>query len=185
MASDYGLNFGFRRSDESMLSGREGRLRVPAFDPTSPATIAATTFKQGDLVTFDPANPGFIKKAAANTPIQPGYTGFLIQEDAWDVGIHENQVINSWDLGDVKNARLCAIWTGAGVKTWMKNTDAQQLIGGRPHAAVSRFTMGSLAIGDYLGWDGSTFYEVGSAATAVARITLSDASKYIEAVWLA
>lgn len=174
MASDYGRNFGFRRSDESMLSGREGRLRVPA----------TGTYLQGDLVTFDPANPGFIKKADANTPIEPGYTGFLIQEDAWDLPLHGDQVMNSWALGQVKNARLCAIWTGAGIKTWMRNTDASQLIGGVAHAAVTRFTMGSLVIGDYLGWDGTKYVEVASAATAVARVTLSDAAKYIEAVWL-
>lgn len=176
MASDYGLNFGFRRSDEHLLSGREGRQKVPA----------TGTYKQGDFVTLDPANPGYIMKAAANTPIEPGYSGFLIQEDAWDHGIHDNQVMNSHYLADVKNARLCAIWTGAGAKVWMRNTDETTKIGGLTWPAVSRFTMGGtpLAIGDYLGWTGTTYAKVGSAATAVARITLSDGLKYIEAVWL-
>jgi hypothetical protein len=178
MASDYGLNFGFRRSDESMLSGREGRLKVP---------VAATDWKQGDFVTFDPANPGFMKKAAADTPIEPGYSGFVIQEDAWDVGIHENQVMNSYYLADIKPGRLAAIWTGAGAKVWMKNTDAVARIGGIARAAVNRFTMGGtpLVIGDYISWNGTTYVKAGSKAVAVARVTLSNGTNYIEATWLA
>jgi len=174
MASDYGFNFGFRRSDESMRSGTEGRLKVPA----------TGTFKQGDLVTFDPANPGYIKKAAANSPIEAGFTGLLIQEDAWNIPLNGNQVINTQDLDVVWNDALCAIWTGAGLKIWLKNTAATANRGQRARAAVTKFTMGTLVIGDLIAWDGSKYVETADPTVAVGRVTLSNATDYIEAVLL-
>lgn len=178
MASDYGYNFGFRRSDESMRSGTEGRLKVPA----------AGTFTQGQLVTFDPANAGFIKAAAAGDPIEPGYTGLLIQEDAWDIGLHENQVKSTQDLGAVINNRLCAIWTGAGLKIWLKNTVAKANAGQRAVPAVTVVTAVGLVIGDLLEWDGAKYVKATGAdlaaqtARAVARVTLTNAVDYVEAV---
>ncbi len=180
MASDYGLNFGFRRSDESMRSGTEGRQRVPAF-----ANNAATTFRQGDLVTFDPANPGFIKKAPADTPIQPGFSGLIIQEDAWDIPLNGNQVLNTQDLDVVHNDSQCAIWTGAGLKVWMRNTPGTTNRGQRPRAAVNKFTGTGLAIGEYLGWDGSVFRRTTNPDLAVARVTLFNGSDYLEATLVA
>lgn len=173
MASDYGLNFGFRRSDESMRSGTEGRQKVPA----------AGAFTQGDLVTFDPAAPGFIKMAAANDPVLPGFTGLLIQEDVWDIGIHENTILSSQDLDRVLNGRLCAIWTGAGLKVWMKNTPATAKPGQRPRAAVTKVVLTGVAIGDLLAWDGAKFIKAGTPAAGVARVTLvGSAGDYVEAV---
>lgn len=172
MASDYGLNFGFRRSDESMRSGTEGRLKVPA----------TGTFHQGDLVTFDPANPGFMKLAAANAPIEPGFTGLLIQEDAWLVDVHANQVFTSQDLDVVHNAALAAIWTGAGLKVWLRNTAAKAVAGQRARTAVTKVTATGLAIGDLLAWDGAKYVETADAAAAVARVTLTNGADYVEAV---
>lgn len=172
--SDYGLNFGFRRSDESMRSGNEGRLKVPA----------TGTFKQGDLVTFDPANPGYIKHAAANAPIEPGYTGLLIQEDAWDRGVHGNQVVTSQDLDEVINDRLCSIWTGAGLKIWLKNTPATTKAGQRARAARTVVTAAGVGIGDLLAWDGAKFAETADATAAVAKVTMSNGVDYVEAVLL-
>lgn len=173
MASDYGLNFGFRRSDESMRSGTEGRQKVPA----------TGTFYQGSLVTFDAANPGFIKQAPANSAIEPGFTGLLIQEDAWDRGLHDNPVVSTQDLSAVLNNRLCAIWTGAGLKIWLKNTAARNVPGQRP---VDAFTIvdATVGIGDLLGWDGTKYVAVdGTTVTeAVARVTLSNGVDYVEAV---
>jgi hypothetical protein len=174
MASNYGLNFGFRRSDEHMRSGTEGRLRVPA----------AGAFKQGDFVTFDPANPGYITKAAANTPIAPGYSGFLIQEDAWDIPINGNQVVMTYDLDVVHNSSLCAIWTGAGLKVWFRNTPSAANRGQRARDAVTKVTVAGLAIGDLLAWDGAKYVETATEAQAVARVTLTNASDYVEAVLL-
>lgn len=177
MASDYGLNFGFRRSDESMRSGTEGRLKVPA----------AGDFNQGDLVTFDPANPGFIKKADAGTPVEPGFTGLLIQEEGWDASIYEVPVGDSFMRGKVRNGRLCAIWTGAGLKVWIKNTGAQNRADGRQIAARERLTAAAVAlpIGGYLGWDGTRFTAATGADDAVARVTLTNGTDYVEAVLVA
>lgn len=174
MASDYGLNFGFRRSDESMRSGTEGRLKVPA----------AGSFNQGDLVTFDPANPGFIKKAASGDPIEAGFTGLLIQEEGWDASIYEVPVGDSFMRGKVRNGRLCAIWTGAGLKIWLKNTAAQNRADGRSITAVSRLAASAVAlpIGGLLGWDGTQFSAAAAAANAVGRVTLTNGTDYLEAV---
>lgn len=174
MASDYGLNFGFRRSDESMRSGTEGRLKVPA----------AGDFNQGDLVSFDPANPGFIKKAASGDPIEPGYTGLVIQEEGWDASIYEVPVGDSFMRGKVRNGRLCAIWTGAGLKVWLKNTGSQNRADGRAIAANDRLTAAAVAlpIGGLLGWSGTQFDAAAGAANAVARVTLTNGVDYLEAV---
>lgn len=176
MASNYGYNFGFRRSDESMRSGTEGRQRVPA----------AGSFRIGDLVELDAAAPGFIKKSAAGAPLIPGFRGLLIQEDAWDVGVHDNQVLLTQDLDVVRNGALCAIWTGAGIKVWLRNTDAVANPGQRARAAREIVAgAADIAVGDYLGWDGDNFVETAVAAERIAIVTLSNASDYVEATLLA
>jgi hypothetical protein len=174
MASDYGLNFGFRRSDESMRSGTEGRLKVPA----------AGTFYQGDLVTFDPANPGFIRKAPAGSAIDPGFTGLLIQEEGWDASIYEAGPGDSFTRGRVRNGRLCAIWTGAGLKVWLKNTAAQNRADGRaiPQRQVLEASAVGQPIGGLLGWDGDSYVASAGAGDAVARVTLTNGVDYVEAV---
>lgn len=175
MASDYGLNFGFRRSDESMRSGTEGRLKVPA----------TGTFMQGDAVTFDPANPGFLKKAAANDPVLAGYTGLLIQEEGWDFSIYEvGPIQDSFGRGRVRNSRLAAIWTGGGIKVWFKNTAGQTRADGRVVAARTVVTATGVVIGDLLAWDGTKFVETATLAQAFARVTTSNGSDYVEAVLL-
>ena len=172
MASDYGLNFGFRRSDESMRSGTEGRLKVPA----------TGTFHQGDLVTFDPAAPGFIKLADAKAGIDPGFTGLLVQEEAWNIPVHANQVLSTQDLDVVYNNRLCAIWTGAGLKIWLRNTAATTNPGQRARAAVTKVTATGAGIGDLLGWDGAKYAVTIVAAEAVGKITITNGVDYVEAV---
>lgn len=162
MASDYGPNFGFRRSDESMRSGTEGRLKVPA----------TGNFKQGDLVTFDPAHPGFMMKAAANAPIDPGFTGLLIQEDAWDRDLHENGVFSTQDLDIVRLNRLAAIWTGGGLKIWLRNTPEKSNPGQRHRDAVQKIDVTGLAIGDLVGWDGTKYVKTSAATSAIGRATL-------------
>lgn len=177
MASDYGLNFGFRRSDETMRSGNEGRLKVPA----------AGTFHQGDVVTFDPANPGFIRMAPADSPIEPGFTGLLIQEEGWDTSIYQAAPGDSFGRGMAKNGRLASIWTGAGLKVWLKNTAGQNRADGRIIAArdvVDPAAMAGLAIGDLLRWDSTRFAAGGTDANAFARVTLTNGVDYVEAVLL-
>lgn len=174
MASDYGLCFGFRRSDESMRSGNEGRLKVPA----------TGDYFQGDLVEFDPANPGYLKHSADAAPIEPGFRGLLIQEEGWDTSIYEAAPGDSFTRGTVRNGRLASIWTGAGLKVWLKNLAAQTRADGRVIDARTIVTATGTVIGDMLKWDGAKYVETATAAEAVARVTLTDASAYVEAVLL-
>lgn len=179
MASDYGLNFGFRRSDESMAI-REGRLKVPA----------AGTFVQGECVVFDPANPGFLKRGAANEPAVPGYSGMLVQEEVWDRSIYGRQVLDSFALNEILNNRLATVWSGAGTKVWFKNTPAQTRVDGRVIAAAGLLASpATIAVGDRLGWNGTHWAEVdgavGSPTNAHFVVTLSNGVDYVEAVRLA
>jgi hypothetical protein len=174
MASDYGLNFGFRRSDETMAI-REGRLKVPA----------TGVFRQGECVVFDPANPGFLKRAAAGEPAVPGYSGMLIQEEVWDRSIYQTSVLDSFSLDTVLNNRLATVWSGAGTKVWFKNTLAQTRVDGRVIPAGGLLTdPTTLAIGNYLGWDGTGYAEVADATTAHFIVTLANGVDYAEAVRL-
>ena len=72
MASDYGLNFGFRRSDESMAT-REGRFKTPA---------AGDPLLIGTAVEIDPATPGYLKASAAAAAAVSGLRGILVQEES-------------------------------------------------------------------------------------------------------
>lgn len=177
MASNYGLNFGFRRSDESMAT-REGRLRTPA----------SGTFRQGIWVSQDPAADGFLKAAAANAVGEPGVTGLLVQEEA-----HFNSIYGadpagfdtfSSRLGVAKNNTLSAIWTGGGLKVWYRNTPSSTRADGRVIAAVTMVDFTSLVLGSYLTWDG-TKYVVGTLANGAMKVTKLDAANtYLEAVVL-
>lgn len=178
MASDYGLNFGFRRSDESMAI-REGRLKVPA----------SGTFVQGECVVFDPANPGFLKRGAANEAAVPGYSGMLIQEEVWDRSIYGRQTLDSFALNEVLNNRLATVWSGAGTKVWFKNTPAQTRVDGRTIPAAGLLASpATIAVGDLLGWNGTAYEEVNgttlTAANAHFIVTLSNGVDYVEAVRL-
>lgn len=167
--SDYGLNFGFRRSEPNV---REGRLRVPA----------EGDFFQGDLVTYDEANGGFLKKAPADTQPQAGFTGLLIQEEGWDVSHFAAPVRDSNDKGRVHNGKPAVIQTGPGNKVWLRNTGAQTRFDGRVIPAREVFT-GTPAIGDYLKWDGGKWVS-GTAGNGALRVTLVG-DGYLEAVLLA
>ena len=178
MASDYGQNFGFRRSDASMAI-REGRLKVPG----------TGTFKQGECVVFDPANPGFLKRAGANEAAVPGYSGMLIQEEIWDRSIYGRQVLDTFALDEVLNGRLATVWSGAGTKIWLKNTPASTRADSRVIAAGGLLaSAATVAIGDYLGWDGTKYAETNGTtlteANAHFRVTLSNGVDYVEAVRL-
>lgn len=175
MASDYGLNFGFRRSDESMAI-REGRLKVPSLG----------TFKQGECVVFDPANPGFLKRAAAGEPAVPGWSGMLVQEEVWDRSIYGRQTLDSFALDEVLNNRLATVWSGAGTKVWFKNTPLQNRVDGRVIQAGGLLAdPTTLEIGSFLGWDGTKYAEVADATTAHFRVTLANGVDYAEAVRIA
>jgi hypothetical protein len=174
MASDYGLNFGFRRSDESVRVS-EGRIKTPA---TGPALLIGT------FVTIDAAAPGYLKVAPANAHIVPGVTGLLIQEEVWDRSIYERDRVDSFVLGLCKPNRLSVISTGAGTKFWLKNTGSQTRADGRVISAVQMFLPTGIAVGDGLAWDGTHYVHVAAGdATQVATVTFYDSTKgLLEAV---
>jgi len=184
MASDYGLNFGFRRSDED-LSIREGRFTVPV----------SGTFFQGMIVSPDPASAGYLKEVATDTPFCSGFVGLLVQEEAHIqalTNIYGNQYPDSGDLSAVYNSRMAIIWSGPGVKIWLQNTAATTRPDGRVIAAKTIMSGTGATwpvVGDYLGWDATAhaFKKATGSATAVARCTAAsvEASGYVEAVLIA
>jgi hypothetical protein len=168
--SDYGKNFGFRRSEPAV---REGRLKVPA----------SGTYLQGELVTYNPAKPGELTHAAAGAAVQAGFTGLLIQEEGWDVSAFGPPVVDSNSKGKALNAKPGVITTGAGLKVWLRNTATDTHFDGRVIPAVTRVDLtGVTAIGDELQWDGAKYVKKSTGA-AVLKVTAIDvAGGYVEAV---
>jgi hypothetical protein len=114
MASDYGRNFGFRRSDES-VAVREGRFKTPV----------ASALLQGSAVEIDPASPGYLKQCADAVTPEPGYHGLLVQEDAHLGSVYSADVANhdsSRPRGSPRRPALGHLGR-AGTKVWFKNTD--------------------------------------------------------------
>ena len=173
MSSDYGLNFGFRRSDESVLN-REGRQKVPV----------TGTFRLGTLVMFDTASAGYVKAATANAVGEGGTVGLLVQEEIWDRSIYAPSRIDSFYYGVARNNRLAIIASGAGAKVWFKNTAAQTRADGRTLAAVTMvdLTTGAPGVLDYLAWDGTRFVKGTGVSDSMLRITLTNGTDYCEAV---
>ncbi len=108
MASEYGLNFGFRRSDESVRVS-EGRFKTPA---TGAALLIGTA------VQIDPANEGYLKPCAANAALVPGVAGILVQEEAHFGSIYGQDVslYDSFNLGTAKLNQLSVVSTGRRMK---------------------------------------------------------------------
>jgi len=167
MASDYGLNFGFRRSDES-VAVREGRLKTPV----------AGTFRLGSLVKFDAASVGFLTAAAASDIGEGATVGLLVQEEIWNRSIYETMHLDSFGLGVAYNNRPSVIVAGAGTKVWFKNTLASTRADGRVIAAVTMvdFTIPPVPMG-YLTWNGTIFTPAGATfANSMLRTTWVDAA---------
>lgn len=168
MASDYGLNFGFRVSDESSRRSN-GRVKTPA---SGPALLLGTA------VEVDPANPGYLRAAAAAVKPRTGTCGLLIQEEVWDRNIYEGQLVDSFLLGVAKLNRLSVITNGAGTKIWLKNSVSQTRADGRVIPAVTMFDPTSLVVGAGLAWDGTKWIFVAdpTAATSFMEVTSFDAT---------
>ena len=177
--SDYGLNFGFLRSDESSRSAAEGRFKTPV----------GSSLLLGTMVEIDPATPGYVKQSAINAAVVTGYCGLLLQELDFDRSIYESpaDALDSFQKGVAKANRLCVITSGAGTKVWFKNTAGVTRADGRVIASRTMATLTSVAVGDLLGWDGSKWIETnGTTVTnAVMKVTAIDSSKgLVEAVLL-
>jgi hypothetical protein len=173
MASDYGLNFGFRRSDESLRLS-EGRFKTPV----------ASSLKLGTAVEIDPASPGYLKQSAANATPVPGKSGILVQEENHIRGTYDTMGYDSYDNGTALADKLSVISSGAGVKVWYKNTTGTTRADGRTTSTVTMATLTGVAVGDRLGWDGSKWVE--SDGTTIPHwfvVTSVDvAGGYVEAV---
>lgn len=177
MASDYGLNFGFRRSDESVRVS-EGRFRTPA---TGAALLIGTA------VQINPAAPGFLTPCAANAPIVPGVAGLLVQEEIWDSSFYGVPASNldSFSLGVAKLNRLSVVTTGAGVKVWFRNGTSQSRADGRNISAVTIVDLTGATLGDTLGWDGTKWVKTTTAAAAWMTVTsINTTTNYVEGVLL-
>lgn len=177
MASDYGLNFGFRRSDE-VVRVSEGRVKTPK---TGPVLLIGTA------VEIDPANAGFLRPAPANAGPRPGTCGLLVQEEEWDRTIYQSDRLDSFQMGQAKKNRLSVITTGAGTKVWFKNTLAQSRADGREINPVTMFVSAGVAVGRGLVWNGTAFADAGATAlsdpSVFMEVTYFDAAKgYVEAV---
>lgn len=175
MASDYGLNFGFRVSDETRRSSM-GRVKTPK---TGPQLL------QGTAVEVDTANPGYLKQSAANPHPLTGYCGLLVQEEAWDKPIYGPEYIDSFSLGFTYPNRLSVITNGPGTKVWYKNTAAQTRADGRAIPAVSMFLSTAVAVGRGLAWNGTQFVDVADPndPTAFGVVSFYDATRsYVELI---
>ncbi len=172
--SDYGLNFGFRRMDETMAI-REGRLRLPA----------SGTFHQGDLVKRDTSNDGYLAAASNTENAVKGMTGLLIQEEGWDFSIYgESGITDSANKSAVRLGRLAQMVSGSGIKFWLRNT-ADVVNPDRTIAGRTVVTDTSVTVGTYLGWDGSKWVHNATAAqehAVVTQISGAGTSFYCEAV---
>jgi hypothetical protein len=157
MASNYGYNFGFRRSDETYRSS-EGRFRTPATG--APLLI-------GTAVKIDPANPGYLTVAAANDPIVPGVCGLLLQEEQPFNNIFELPVADTHDIGIAKRDTLSVLTTGASTKVWYKNSAADNRRPERAYAAVTMADLTGVALGDKMGWDGTKFVKVAATSNSI------------------
>lgn len=163
MASDYGLNFGFRVSDETRRSSN-GRVRTPK---TGAPLLIGTAVEQ------DPAAPGFLRVAAANAAIRPGTCGLLVQEEVWDRPLYGQQVLDSFSLGQALPNRLSVITNGAGTKVWFKNTPGQTRADGRVIPAVTMYVTAGVAVGRGLVWNGTSWADAGATS-------LTDPSVFME-----
>jgi hypothetical protein len=171
MASDYGLNFGFLRSDES-LRGTEGRFKTPV----------ASSLLIGSVVEINPASAGYLKQSATSAVPKAGYCGLLVQELDWDRSIYESgpDMLDSFQLGVAKADRLSVLTWGAGVKFWLKNTSGVTRADGRVISARTTFS-GSPAVGDGLYWDGAKFAKVTAAQPVFATVVAVNSATFIEA----
>ena len=168
MASDYGLNFGFRVSDETRRSSN-GRVKTPA----------GSALLLGSAVELDPANVGFLRAGASAVKPRTGTCGLLVQEEQHLNTIYDPQELDTFSYGVAKPNRLSVITNGPGTKVWFKNKSAQSRADGRQIAAVTIFVAAGVAVGHGLAWNGTQWINVADPTdpTSFGEVSFYDASK--------
>lgn len=182
MASNYGPHFGVRRLDEDMAI-REGRFKTPA---TGSALLLGTA------VELDFTNPGFMRQAAAGRRVEPGVAGILIYEDQFlhkgsgAASIDATGRVDTSDLAYAGVGRYAVVTTGSGVKCWFKNVAARTAPDGKAYPAITPVAgLAALALGAYLGWNGTQWAAVAAEADAWWRVvSLNTGAASLEAVLL-
>ena len=175
MASNYGLNFGFRRSDESVRVA-EGRFKTP---------VAGPALLLGTAVVIDTATPGYVKAAPTTAPLVTGLSGILIQEEIMFRSIYEQDILDIYFLGIAKLNKLSVITSGPGTKVWLKNSPIQNRADGRIVPAVNLVDVTGVAVGDFLGWTAGVWAKTAAAAAqwmVVTQVSGAGPTAYVEAV---
>lgn len=139
----YTRNFGMRTFENVV---RVGRLKTPS---------TGNAINIGASVTADPANPGLLKLAVADS--RPGpLSGAAVYEHIQYQGVDPALTTNvDAPFNVVPLGRYCQVVHGPGAKVWMKNTGAKTLYDGRVQAALTLVNLTGVAVGDYLTPDGS------------------------------
>ncbi len=174
MASDYGLNFGFRRSSET-TSTHEGRFKTPA---------SGNQLLLGSAVEIDGSNAGYLKACASGADAAVGLRGLLVQEENHLGSIFQAAPFlghDSLDLGLAKKDQPAVMWAGAGTKVWFKNTPSYSRFG-RTKGAVTIVDLTGVSVGDSLGWDGSKWVKDTDAVDQWMVVTHISGTDYCEAV---
>lgn len=154
MASDYGLNFGFRRSDETLRLS-EGRNRTKA---GTDGVLLIGTAVEVDYAAGDDT----LKQADADVALAPGTSGLVLQELVHERSIYETDAsaLDSFDINKTRPNRMTVMTSGAGTKVWFKNTAQDTRVDGREIDAVDIVDLTGVAPGDELGWDGTQWAKV-------------------------
>lgn len=179
MASDYGRNFGFRISDESVRYSN-GRYKTPA----------GSTLALGTAVVVDTASAGYLKAGGSNELLVPGWSGILVQEEIHINTAYQSPIYDSYAFGVAKANKLAVISSGAGTKIWLTNTASETRADGRVIPAVTMITTTGIAIGDYLGWTGTVWAKNTTAAqqwmvvTNIDTTTVGTRTALVEAVFI-
>jgi hypothetical protein len=152
MASEYGLNFGFRVSDETRRSSF-GRVRTPK---TGPALLIGTAVEQ------DPTAPGYLRSITTARVAEAGFAwgptaGLLVQEEEHLRSVYQTDIIDSFSFGVAKHNQLSVITSGAGTKVWFRNTAGQTRADGRVIPAVTMFATAGMVVGAPITWNGTAW----------------------------